>query len=54
MSLGGDFYREAAQKVRIYAADNDNDGYPFYKEQEAGTNDNDASDKPANKRRAER
>ncbi len=43
MSLGKDkeFYRAADQKVRQYEYDQDGDGYPFYKEQEAGTSDED-------------
>jgi len=43
MRLGEDkeFYRQAQQKVRQMEYDGDGDGYPFYKEQEAGTSDED-------------
>jgi len=52
MSFGREheFYREAEQKVRVYENDGDNDGFPFYKEQEAGTSDNDADDNPDTKK----
>jgi tetratricopeptide (TPR) repeat protein len=48
MSLGDDkeFYRQAQQKVRQMEYDGDGDGYPFYKEQEAGTSDEDANNYP--------
>jgi len=43
MRLGEDkeFYRQTQQKVRQMEYDGDGDGYPFYKEQEAGTSDED-------------
>ena len=48
MSLGEDkeFYRQAQQKVRQMEYDGDGDGHPFYKEQEAGTSDEDANSYP--------
>ena len=48
MSLGDDgkYYREAEQRVRQFELDQDGDGYKFYKEQEAGTSDQDANDYP--------
>ena len=48
MSLGDDgkYYREAEQRVRQFELDQDGDGYLFYKEQEAGTSDQDANDYP--------
>ncbi len=48
MSLGDDgkYYREAEQRVRQFELDQDGDGYKFYKEQEAGTSDQDADDYP--------
>jgi tetratricopeptide (TPR) repeat protein len=48
MSLGEDkpFYRQAQQKVRQMEYDEDGDGHPFYKEQEAGTRDDDANSYP--------
>jgi tetratricopeptide (TPR) repeat protein len=52
MSLGQDkeFYRQAEQKVRQMEYDGDGDGYPFYKEQEAGTSDEDANSYPGAKK----
>ena len=51
MSLGTDkeFYRQAQQKVRQMEYDGDGDGHPFYKEQEAGTSDEDANSYPGAK-----
>jgi tetratricopeptide (TPR) repeat protein len=51
MSLGDDkeFYRQAQQKVRQMEYDGDNDGHPFYKEQEAGTSDEDPNTYPGKK-----
>lgn len=48
MSLGSDkeFYRQAEQKVRQMEYDGDGDDYQFYKEQEAGTSDEDANSYP--------
>ena len=49
MSLGTDreFYRQAQQKVRQMEYDGDSDGHPFYKEQEAGTSDEDPNAYPS-------
>jgi len=41
-----EFYREAELKVRVFENDGDGDGFPSYKEQEAGTSDNDKDDNP--------
>jgi tetratricopeptide (TPR) repeat protein len=51
MSLGDEkeFYRQAQQKVRQMEYDGDNDGHPFYKEQEAGTSDEDPNNYPGKK-----
>ncbi|MCZ6679009.1 MAG: tetratricopeptide repeat protein [Candidatus Poribacteria bacterium] len=49
MSLKKDdrkYYREAEQIVRQYELDQDQDGHMFYKEQEAGTSDQDPNDYP--------
>jgi tetratricopeptide (TPR) repeat protein len=56
MSLGEDkeFYRQAQQKVRQMEYDGDGDGHPFYKEQEAGTSDEDANSYPGSKKIAMR
>ena len=40
------YLREAEQIVRQYELDQDEDGYKFYEEQEAGTSDQDASSHP--------
>ncbi len=40
------YFREAEQMVRQFELDQDADGYQFYKEQEAGTSDQDASSFP--------
>ena len=40
------YLREAEQIVRQYELDQDDDGYKFYEEQEAGTSDQDASSHP--------
>jgi tetratricopeptide (TPR) repeat protein len=52
MSLGSDkdYYRQAEQKVRQMEYDGDKDGYPFYKEQEAGTSEEDPTDYPGAKK----
>ncbi len=49
MALGEsmDFYRAAEQKVRQFEQDQDGDGYPFYKEEEAGTSDQDSNAYPS-------
>ena len=49
MSLGKEFelYREAERKVRVYENDEDEDGFQYYEEQEAGTRDDDINDTPA-------
>ncbi|MBC8228260.1 tetratricopeptide repeat protein [bacterium] len=56
MSLGTDreFYRQAQQKVRQMEYDGDKDGHPFYKEQEAGTSDEDADAYPGSSKTAMR
>jgi tetratricopeptide (TPR) repeat protein len=56
MSLGTDkeFYRQAQQKVRQMEYDGDKDGHPFYKEQEAGTSDEDANAYPGSSKTAMR
>ena len=48
MSLGkdSDYYREAEQIVRQMELDQDGDGHKLYKEQEAGTSDQDPNDYP--------
>jgi tetratricopeptide (TPR) repeat protein len=48
MNLGEDkeFYRQAREKVEQMEYDGDGDGYPLYKEQEAGTSDDDANSYP--------
>ena len=52
MSLGkeSDFYREAEQNVRQMELDQDGDGHKLYKEQEAGTSDQDPNDYPGAKK----
>jgi hypothetical protein len=40
------YYREAQQIVRQFELDQDEDGFMFYREQEAGTSDQDPNDKP--------
>ena len=40
------YLREAEQQVRQYELDQDEDGYKFYEEQEAGTSDQDANSHP--------
>ena len=40
------YFREAEQIVRQYELDQDEDGYMFYQEQEAGTSDQDANSHP--------
>ena len=40
------YLREAEQIVRQYELDQDEDGYLFYQEQEAGTSDQDANSHP--------
>jgi hypothetical protein len=48
MSFGDkqEFYRAAEQKVRQYEYDGDGDGFPFWKEQQAGTSDQDKNSYP--------
>ncbi|MBM3236889.1 tetratricopeptide repeat protein [Candidatus Poribacteria bacterium] len=48
IKLGEDkeFCRQAREKVEQMEFDGDGDGYPFYKEQEAGTSDEDANSYP--------
>lgn len=48
MSFGDkqEFYRAAEQKVRQYEYDGDGDGFPFWKEQQAGTSDQDPKSHP--------
>lgn len=52
MSLGkeSDFYREAEQIARQMEFDQDGDGHKLYKEQEAGTSDQDPNDYPGAKK----
>ena len=40
------YYREAQQLVRQFDLDQDEDGFMFYQEQEAGTSDQDSNSKP--------
>ncbi len=42
----GKFYKTAELKVRQYEYDEDQDGFPYYKELIAGTKDTDANDRP--------
>ena len=51
MSLGPDveYYKEAEQIVRQFEMDQDNDGYKYYVEQDAGTSDQDPNDYPSEK-----
>ena len=42
----GKFYKAAELKVRQYEYDEDQDGFPYYKELIAGTSDTDANDHP--------
>ena len=53
MSLGPDveYYKEAEQIVRQFEMDQDNDGYKYYIEQDAGTSDQDPNDQLSGKRR---
>ncbi len=39
-------YKAAELKVRQYEYDEDQDGFPYYKEAAAGTSDTDSNDKP--------
>jgi tetratricopeptide (TPR) repeat protein len=50
-SLGDEtsFYRAAEQKVRQFEQDEDQDGFMFYQEQQAGTSDKDAEARPGSK-----
>ena len=49
MSLGPDveYYKEAEQIVRQFEMDQDNDGYKYYIEQDAGTSDQDPNNQPS-------
>ena len=51
MSLGPDveYYKEAEQIVRQFEMDQDNDGYKYYIEQDAGTSDQVPNDYPSEK-----
>ena len=44
------FYNQAQQKIRQMEHDGDGDGYPLYKEQEAGTSDEEANSYPNSNR----
>ena len=47
------YYREADQIIRQLEQDQDEDGFMFYREQEAGTSDRDPDDNPDSKKESE-